>query len=79
MVFPCETGVARGIGVEYRAGVGMAHVPLLGCGVEADVRGPDDVEPSERTEIDRFGVEAADAAAGVKAKGLAHDGLVIGL
>jgi len=41
---------------EHLAGVGGVHVPLLVVGVEADVRGPDDVESSERTEINRLGV-----------------------
>ena len=56
------------MGEEHLAAVGMAHVPLLGCEVEADVRGPDDVESPERTEIDRFGVKAADGAARVEAE-----------
>jgi hypothetical protein len=60
------------MGEEHLAGSGIMHVPLLGGGVEADVRGPDDVESSKRTEINRFGVEAADVTAGVEAEGLAH-------
>jgi hypothetical protein len=49
--------------VEEFAGVGAADVPLLGFLKEADVRGPEDLEPSERTEIDRFGVKAVDLTA----------------
>jgi hypothetical protein len=61
------------------AGVGVVDVPLLGGGVEADVRRPDDVEPSERTEINRLGIEAADVAAGIEAEdGWSHWSLVIG-
>ena len=57
---------------EHLAGVGGVHVPVLGGGVEADVRGPDDVESPERTEINRFGVEAVDLTTWIEAEGLAH-------
>jgi hypothetical protein len=57
---------------EHLAGVGGVHVPVLGGGVEADVRGPDDLESPERAEINRFGVEAADVAAGIEAEGGVH-------
>jgi len=70
--FPDEAGLAGGIAVEEFAGGGAADVPLLGLFTEADVRGSEDLEPSERTEVNRFGVEAVDAAAGVEAEGLAH-------
>jgi hypothetical protein len=63
--FPGEAGLAGGIAVEEQAGGGAAHVPLLEAFVEPDVRGPEDFEPSERTEIDRLGVEAVHAATGV--------------
>jgi hypothetical protein len=71
-LFPAQAFVSGSMGEERRAGAGFAHVPLLGGFVEADVRGPDDLESSERTKIDRFGVEAVDAAAGVEAKGAFH-------
>ena len=70
--FPGEAGLAGGIAVEELAGGGAADLPLLGAFAEADVRGPEDGESPERTEIDRFGVEAVDVTAGVEAKGLAH-------
>jgi hypothetical protein len=63
--FPGEAGLAGGIAVEEQAGGGAAHVPLLEAFVEPDVRGPEDFKPSERTEIDRLGVEAVHAATGV--------------
>jgi hypothetical protein len=55
------------MGEEHLAGVGIVDVPVLIRVVEADVRGPDDVESPERTEIDRFGIEAVDGTARVEA------------
>jgi len=60
------------MGEEDRAALGAAHFPLLGEFMEGDVRGPDDLEPSEHMEINRFGVETADAAIGVEAEAVAH-------
>lgn len=50
----------------------IVHVPLLSGFIEANIRGPDDVESSERAEINRFSVEAVDVTAGVEAKGTFH-------
>ena len=58
--------------MEELAGGGAADFPELGAFAEADVRGPEDGESSERTKIDRFGVKAVDVTAGVETKGLAH-------
>ena len=65
--FPDEAGLAGGIAVEELAGGGATDVPVLGASVEPDVRGPEDFEPSERTEINRLGVEAVHAATEVNA------------
>ena len=61
------------MGKEQLAVGGVVHVPLLFGIVEADVGGSDYLEPSERMEINRFGVEAVDVTAGAEAEGLAHD------
>ena len=66
--FPVKAGLTRGIAVEEFASSGAADFPLLGALAEADVRGPEDLESSERTEVDRFGVEAVDATACVEAQ-----------
>jgi hypothetical protein len=68
-VFPCKAGLAGGVAVEEFAGGGAADIPLLGFLTEPDVRGPEDFESPERTEIDHLGVEAADVAAGIEAEG----------
>jgi hypothetical protein len=65
--FPDEAGLAGGIAVEEFAGGGATDVPVLDACVEPDVRGPEDFEPSERTEINRLSVEAVHAATGVNA------------
>jgi hypothetical protein len=67
LVLPAQALAAGAVGEEHLAGVGVVDVPVLVGVVEADVRGPDDVESSERTEVDRFGVEAVDGSARVEA------------
>ena len=67
-MFPAQAFGSGWMGEEHLAGVGGVHVPQLGRGIEADVRGPDDLESPERTEINRFGVEAADGTARVEAE-----------
>ncbi len=71
-MFPAQAFGAGWMREEHLAGVGGVHVPLLGGGVEADVCGPDDLESSERTEINRLGVETADEAAGIEAEDGGH-------
>lgn len=62
-LFPIQAFGAEGVGEEDDAGVGIMDVPLLSQVVEADVRGPDDVESPERAEVDRFGIKAVDLTA----------------
>ena len=66
-MLPAQALGAGAMGEEHLAGVGIVDVPVLIRVVEADVRGPDDVESPERTEIDRFGIEAVDGTARVEA------------
>lgn len=70
--FPSQAFTARRVGEEHLAGRGMAHVPFLGGWVEADVRGPEDGQSSERMEWDRFGIQAVDETTGLEAKGGVH-------
>ena len=72
LVLPVQALGTGGVGEEHRSGAELVHVPPLGAVVEADVRGPDDMESPERTEIDRFGVEAVDVTAGGEAEGGVH-------
>ena len=71
-MFPDEARLAGWIAMEELAGGGAADLPQLGALAEADVRGPEDMESSERTEIDRFGVKAVDVTTRVETKGLVH-------
>ena len=66
--FPDEAGFPRGIAVELATGGGTTDFPLLGGFVEPDIRGPEDFEPSERTEINCLGVEAIHTATRVDAE-----------
>ncbi len=54
------------------AGGGVVHVPLLCVRVEANVRGPDDLESPEHTEINHFCEEAVDETARIEAKDGVH-------
>jgi hypothetical protein len=47
--------------VEEFARGGAADFPQLGSFAEADVRGPEDLQSPEHTEVNRFGVEAVDS------------------
>jgi hypothetical protein len=59
--FPLQAGLTRGIAVEELARRGAADFPQLGSFAEADVRGPEDLQSPERTEVNRFSVEAVDS------------------
>jgi len=70
--FPAQAFGSGWVGEHDGAVVGVVDVPLLFGITETDVRGSDDLESPERTEINRFGVEAVDVTTGGEAKGLAH-------
>lgn len=65
---PGEAGLAGGVGVEEIAGGRTADLPALILRGEGDPGRSNDVKSSERTEIDRLGVEAIDDSMGIEAE-----------